>query len=593
MDVTLGPGASTTVAKQVTTPVVPPNPDVVLLADTTGSMFGAIADVRTNASTVTGEVLTPQPTAQFAVAEYRDTGDAFVFRVNQNLTADTTAVQNGINAWNADGGGDTPEAAINALFEIGSGAIAFRPNGTRVVAWFGDAPSHDPSEGHTLADAIAALQAASIQVVAVNVGPSGGGLDTNGQATAITSATGGVLLNNVPANDVSQAIINGIKAIQVTVTPVVTTCDPQLSITNSPDSITADSGSTVTFTETIAVNPTAAPGTYHCTVDYQVDGVSQGNVEQITVGVRGLSINDVSVTEGNSGTTPATFTVSLDQPSPTPVTVGYATTDGSATAPADYATTSGTVTFEPGQILKPVTVPVNSDTVDEPNETFTVTLSSASGATISDGTGLGTIVDDDRNGVFSCRASALNLAGIEPSVANPDTEPCKDDTNSVAQVNLNAGVLKVSATALPAKTSQTPDDLTSASPAAGDNATADSKVLKSTIKAPGLTIKVGVINANAVARCVPGGSGLVPEFVGSSSIASLEINGDAVVVGNEPLTIPLAIGTLRLNNTETTATSVTQRAVVLDTPHTDVVISEAHADVAGTPAQPSGNPCNA
>jgi len=59
---------------------------------------------------------------------------------------------------------------------------------------FGDATSHDPSNGHSLADTIAALQAASVRVVAVNVGA----LDADGQATALTNATGGVLLNNVP-----------------------------------------------------------------------------------------------------------------------------------------------------------------------------------------------------------------------------------------------------------------------------------------------------------------------------------------------------------------------------------------------------------
>lgn len=593
VDVTLGPGGSTTVGKQVSTPVVPPNPDLVFLADTTGSMGAAIGNVRTNASAVTGDVLAAQPTAQFAAAEYRDTGDAFVFRVNQNLTASTTAVQNGINAWVASGGGDTPEAAINALFQIGSGAIAFRPNGTRVVAWFGDAPSHDPSQGHTLTDAISALQAANIRVVAVNVGPAGGGLDAGGQASQITSATGGVLLNDVPSNQVAQAIINGIKAIQVTVTPKVTACDPQLSVGNAPGSRTVDSGSTATFTETVTVSPTAAAGTYHCTVDYLVDGTSRGNVEQITVHVPGLGINNVSVNEGNSGTTPATFTVTLDQPSPKPVTVNYATANGTATAPADYVAANGTVTFAPGQTSKQITVLVNGDTVDEPNETFTVNLSSASGAGISGATGVGTIIDDDRDGVFSCRASAVNLAGIQPVVANPGTAPCKDDAKAAANLDLNAGALRVTVNALPAATDQTPNDLSSAPPAAGDNATATGGLATATISTPGLTIELGVLKADAVARCVPGSGGLVPALSGSSSIASLKINGKPVTVGSAPLTIPLLVGSLRLNSTTTTATSVTQRALELDTLLTDVVIGEAHADVQGTTAHPNGNPCRA
>ncbi|ROP42067.1 Calx-beta domain-containing protein [Saccharothrix texasensis] len=589
--VTLGPGASTTVAKTVTTPAIPPNPDLVFLADTTGSMGGAITDVRNNAGAVTSAVLDAQPTARFAVAEYRDAGDAFAFRVDQNLTGDPAAVQDGINAWVAGGGGDLPEAAINALFEIGSGAIAFRPDGTRIVAWFGDAPSHDPSQGHTLADAIAALQAADIRVVAVNVGPAGGGLDAGGQATAIVAATGGVLLNNVPSDQVAQAILDGIRAVQVTVTPTITACDPQLTLGFAPASRTVDSGDVAAFTETIAVDPGTPAGTYHCTVDFLVDGASRGFVEQNTVHVPGLSIDDVAVTEGDAGTTPATFTVSLDRPSPSPVTVDFATADGTAVAPGDYSATAGTVTFAPGETAKPVTVPVVGDTVDELDETFTVTLAAAGGAAITDAVGVGTIRDDDRDGVFSCRASAVNVVGIEPVVANPADVPCVDDAEALAQVGLNAGALTVGAEVLSATTDQTPDDLTSAPPAAGDDATAKAKVDTTTISTLGLTIELGVVQAEASARCAPSGGGLAPRFSGGSTIASLKINGVSTTVGSAPLTIPLLIGSLRLNSTETTATSVTQRAVVLDTVLADVVIGEAHADVHGTGAHPNGNPC--
>jgi len=591
VEVTLGPGASTTVAKTVTTPVVPPNPDLVFLADTTGSMGGAIADVRANAGTVTGEVLDAQPTARFAVTEYRDAGDPFVFRVNQGLTADPAAVQSGIDQWVAAGGGDIPEAAVNALFEIGSGAIAFRPDGTRIVAWFGDAPSHDPSQGHSLADAIAALQAADVRVIAVNVGPAGGGLDAGGQAGAIVGATGGVLLNNVPPDQVAQAILDGIAAVPVTVTPSVTACDPQLTVGFTPASRTVAGGEAAGFTETIAVDPGAPAGTYHCTVDFLVDGVSRGFVERNTVHVPGLSIDDVTVAEGDAGTTPATFTVSLDRPSPAPVTVDFATADGTAVTPQDYAPAAGTVTFAPGETTKPVTVPVVGDVVDELDETFTVALSAAGGAAITDAVGVGTIVDDDRDGVFSCRASAVNLVGIEPVVANPHNVPCADDSRTLAQVDLNAAALAVKAKALTATTDQTPDDLESAPPAAGDNATATAQVDTTTISTLGLTIEVGVVKARATARCEPGGGGLAPQFSGSSTIASLKINGVSTAVGSAPVTIPLLIGSLRLNSTETTATSVTQRALVLDTALADVVVGEAHADVHGTGAHPNGHPC--
>jgi hypothetical protein len=103
------------------------------------------------------------------------------------------------------------------------------------------------------------------------------------------------------------------------------------------------------------------------------------------------------VTEGDAGTTPVDFTVSLSAASGLTVTVAYTTADVTATvADGDFAGTSGTLTFNPGEVSKTVTVDVNGDTADEGvSETFNVTLSSPSNATILDATGVGTITDDD------------------------------------------------------------------------------------------------------------------------------------------------------------------------------------------------------
>ncbi|WP_326950520.1 hyalin [Amycolatopsis sp. NBC_01307] len=588
VDLTLNAGQSTTVTKHVTTSAVPPNPDLVLLADTTGSMGAAIGNVRANANTITGDVLAAQPTAQFGVAEYKDFGDPFAFRVNTGITGDQAAVQAGTNQWVASGGGDGPEADLNALYQLATGAVTFRPDGTRIVAWFGDAPSHDPSGGHDLAQTIAALKAANIRVVAVNVGA----LDLDGQASAITSATGGVLLNNVPSSAVSQAILDGIKSIEVTVAPHVTTCDPQLTVTNAPASVKVPSGDVATFTETVAAAANAAPGTYHCTVDYLVDGVSRGYVETTTVRVLGLSINDVTVAEGSGGApVPATFTVSLlGGASPNPVTVHYATANGTATAPADYAATSGDVTFAPGETTKPVTVLVNPDTVDEPDETFTVTLSAPVGAGLVDPTGIGTITDDDRDGAFSCTGTAANVIGITAGVANPANLPCADDSQTVLGATLNAGLIKVETKALTASTDVTPDNQ-SAAPAAGDHAQATAKIDKTVISTLGLTIELGVIQSQASATCQPATGGLAPVLAGSSTIASLKINGLAVTVGSAPLTIPLVIGSLKLNGQTVVNGVVKQQAVALDTALAKIVLAESQADVHGTNAHPAGNPC--
>jgi len=116
-----------------------------------------------------------------------------------------------------------------------------------------------------------------------------------------------------------------------------------------------------------------------------------------------ISVDDVSHSEGNSGTTAYTFTVSLSSPSVNAVTVSYATADGSAAAGSDYTTTSGTLTFAPGEQVKQVTVTASGDTLYEVNETFTLNLSSPTGGVIGDGTGVGTLVNDDAEPTLSMR----------------------------------------------------------------------------------------------------------------------------------------------------------------------------------------------
>src|SRR5262249_4796098 len=108
-----------------------------------------------------------------------------------------------------------------------------------------------------------------------------------------------------------------------------------------------------------------------------------------------ITINDATVAEGNTGTTAATFTVTLSAASSQPVTVAYATTGGNATAGSDYQSTSGTLTIPAGQTSGMITVPVIGDRLPEPSETFAVNLSSPTNATIADGQGVGTILDDE------------------------------------------------------------------------------------------------------------------------------------------------------------------------------------------------------
>jgi streptogramin lyase len=131
-----------------------------------------------------------------------------------------------------------------------------------------------------------------------------------------------------------------------------------------------------------------------------------------------LSINNVSLNEGNGGTTPFVFTVTLSAASAVPVTVNFATADGTATAPSDYAATSGTLTFAPGVLTQTITVSVVGDLVVEPNETFTVNLSAPTNATIAIGTGTGTIVNDD-----AAALPTLSINNVTQNEGNSGTTP--------------------------------------------------------------------------------------------------------------------------------------------------------------------------
>jgi hypothetical protein len=108
-----------------------------------------------------------------------------------------------------------------------------------------------------------------------------------------------------------------------------------------------------------------------------------------------MVINNVSVTEGASAAVNATFTVTLSAQSGKTVTVNYATQNATATAPSDYTAATGTLTFTPGTTTRQITVVVAHDTADEPTEQYTVGLSGAANATINDAQGVGTINDND------------------------------------------------------------------------------------------------------------------------------------------------------------------------------------------------------
>jgi hypothetical protein len=186
--------------------------------------------------------------------------------------------------------------------------------------------------------------------------------------------------------------------------PTATSVSPPSTATTAPTRTPtqiATSTPTAMATATLTPTPTATP-------------TDTATPTFTPIPLPGLSINDVSVSEGDAGPVNAIFTVSLSAASGQTVTVNFVTADNTATNPADYTTTSGTLTFAPGVTSQPVTVSVQGDILDEPDETFFINLSGAVNATIADNQGLGTITDDDG-------APSLSINNVSVTEGNAGT----------------------------------------------------------------------------------------------------------------------------------------------------------------------------
>jgi chitinase len=99
--------------------------------------------------------------------------------------------------------------------------------------------------------------------------------------------------------------------------------------------------------------------------------------------------------EGNRGSSKLAVAVTLSSASSQAITVSYRTVDGTAKAKSDYTATSGTLTFQPGETSRTISIAIKGDRKREADETFSVELSNAVGATIDDGFATVTILNDD------------------------------------------------------------------------------------------------------------------------------------------------------------------------------------------------------
>jgi subtilisin family serine protease len=201
--------------------------------------------------------------------------------------------------------------------------------------------------------------------------------------TRTGTPTGPITVNYATADGTATIANNDYVATNSTLTFATTDVTKTINVTINGDT-------TVEPDENFFVNLSGASG---ATI---ADAQGVGTIVTDDSTLPTLSINDVSITEGNSGTKTLTFTVTRTGTPTGPITVNYATADGTATvANNDYVATNSTLTFATTDVTKTINVTINGDTNQEPNENFFVNLSNASGATIADNLGVGTITTDD------------------------------------------------------------------------------------------------------------------------------------------------------------------------------------------------------
>jgi hypothetical protein len=177
--------------------------------------------------------------------------------------------------------------------------------------------------------------------------------------------------------------------------------------------------------------PVSATGSVHVKLTARSGGASATKSASFAVTAAApseLTIQDAQAPEGNSGTSPLAFQVFLSPASAKPVTVPYATSNGTATAGSDYVATSGTLTFAAGQTSQTINVPIAGDLNIEQDETFSVSLSNPVNATISADTGTGTIQNDDQ-------AAAGNWQGVTQNGDNIYFAVTSDEKETQIRVN--------------------------------------------------------------------------------------------------------------------------------------------------------------
>lgn len=327
-EATIAVGESVKVTKTVTTAATGASKvDVFFLADDTGSMGGVIGNVKSTAGALLTSLQGAYTDVAFGVGSYDGdpvegvpigsppaTNLTAAYSRQQTITTNAALAQAAINTWAAGGGGDGPEANFFALHQVatsggatdGVGAsdipggystgltTAWREGAARVIVWFGDIVSHTTTVDQ--AEAIAALTANGVTVVAMNNFGDNGGIDGSNQADSIVAATGGVIVNNFA----SVPVANVLSSIVAAIGTATSTLDLSLAVQGG-----VPAGLDVSFVCTSAEGCTGVGGGESRTFEMTITGLTEGEYDftVIAPGIAGASERDL-ITVGDGGTVP-------------------------------------------------------------------------------------------------------------------------------------------------------------------------------------------------------------------------------------------------------------------------------------------------
>jgi hypothetical protein len=311
-------------------------------------------------------------------------------------TPTTSAVT--VNYWTASG------TALGGIdFSVASGILTFSPGETsKVVAV--------PVTGDLVFEPSEVFSLNLSSPVNATIAKSSATATILNDDTAVTPSVG-IANASINEGNSGSKLANFAVALSTSSSQTVTVSYNTATGTATDNDFTAASG-TLTFSpgqtsKTIAV-PVIGDKEFEANETFRVLltgvsgatlGTSEGTgtiLNDDAAPLPGLSMANASVLEGNSGTTAASFILSLSFANSSPVTVSYATANGTATtADGDYSSQSGTVTFSPGELQKVITVSIVGDNKPENDETFAVNLFSPLNATLLRAQATGTIRNDD------------------------------------------------------------------------------------------------------------------------------------------------------------------------------------------------------